>query len=99
MGALSANIFYGWIIAMIGPLGILVLQLGWFANIAFAAALGLVMSPLPRDAWKGRAQRNIAFVALLLLCLNASTWTRMYGDNGSAVIKGSGQAITCGSLR
>jgi hypothetical protein len=85
MGAAKDNVFPGWGILMMGWLGVLVLQFGWFANPVFVAALVLLATSKRRTGWA-------TLVSVLLACLiaDALTWHEMYGDNGSVPIQAFG---------
>lgn len=82
MGPAKQNVFPGWGILMIGWLGVLVFQFGWYANLAFLASIGLLLSSKRRTAWVLTAP-----AALMILTADALTWREMYGDNGSGPIQ------------
>lgn len=85
MGPSSDNIFPGWFILIMGWLGLLVGQLGWFANIAFLASLGILAFSRTRTLWGSALS-----LVLTALAADGLLWHEMYGDNGSAPIQAFG---------
>lgn len=75
------DVWPGFAVLIIGPLGVLVMQFAWFANLLLVPAIiFLVMKRPPRVL-------GIIFSALLvLLALDALTWDRIHGDNAEAMI-------------
>jgi hypothetical protein len=72
----------GWLILCTGWLGVIVLQFGWFANIAFIIAV--VRFLLRRS---GKVGDTAILAVLVPSTLDALLWRQMYGDNGSVPIQ------------
>jgi hypothetical protein len=75
-------------ILLTGWMGILVGQFGWFANVAFVAALIIVAMPM-RSVMGQERNKIWGWIALVLLIAfgaDAALWHEMYGDNGSTRI-------------
>lgn len=77
----------GWMVLIIGWLGVMVLQVGWFANLAFLASLPVLASSR-KFGWLSKALTLV----LILTTIDALFWREMYYDNGSEPIRtfGSG---------
>ncbi|WP_454714543.1 hypothetical protein [Caulobacter segnis] len=75
----------GWVILLVGWLGALVGQFGWFANLGFLASFGLSLGK--RDP---SGLDLTASVLTLAAAIDALFWRRLYGDNGSVPIEAFG---------
>ena len=54
MGQSQSNVFYGWVVLQTGFLGLLVFQLGWFANLVFFLALSNLTFQSGKAVWQKR---------------------------------------------
>lgn len=72
----------GYMILMLGWLGVFIFQFGWFANLLIPPALVLLL--LERSS---RLLPRLIGGGLLVFSLNALFWHEMYYDNGSSPIE------------
>lgn len=81
-GSQSGEVWPGFAVLIIGPLGVLVMQFAWFANVLFVVALVLMLLRQPPSV----TLSLVVAVPLGLLALDALRWDRIEGDNGHAMI-------------
>ena len=74
------DVWPGFAVLIIGPLGVLVMQFAWFANLLLVPALIFLIQKRPP-----RVLGIVFSVLLVLLALNALTWDRIHGDNAEAM--------------
>lgn len=79
---LNDDAYPGYMILMIGWLGVFILQFGWFANVLILPAIVLLL--IKRS---GRRRLHLMGGSLLALSLNALFWSEMHYDNGSRPIE------------
>ena len=90
MGPKADNVFPGWMILLIGLLGPIALQFGWFANPLFLLTVGLMAFTPAAVVWRRKVWRLVAAGLMVLLAIDAATWRVMYGDSAPAPILGFG---------
>ena len=81
MGNGPEDVWPGFAVLIIGPLGVLVAQFAWFANLLLVPSLIFLILKRPP-----RVLGIIFAVLLVLLAVDALTWDRIHGDNGYAMI-------------
>ncbi len=85
MGRHIDDIYRGWSILMIGWMGAFVLQFGWFANLAFLLAVGMLAFSRKRTLWA-----SVLTFPLVAATVDALFWHEIDGDNGPAQIQSFG---------
>lgn len=75
----------GWLVLILGPLGVLTGQFGWFANLGFLASFGLSLGARP-PTWLDLT----AAVLTLAAAVDALFWRKLYYDSGSVPIQAFG---------
>lgn len=95
-GDQPGEVWPGFAVLIVGPLGVLVTQFAWFANPLFVLAVILMLLRQPPSPTLGL----IIAVPLTLLTLDALRWDRIHGDNGHAMILsyGSGYYLWFGVM-
>jgi hypothetical protein len=78
----SKGWYWGWEIALIGWLGPIIVQFGWYANIIMIPSLGYLALSEHKDLKKA-ARRGTFLVAF---GLNSLFWSAFYWDSGSEPI-------------
>ena len=81
MGSGANEVWPGFAVLIVGPLGVLVTQFAWFANLLFVAAVILMFVTRP-----SLTLSLVLAVPLAVLALDALRWDRIHGDNGYAMI-------------
>ena len=85
IGSGADEVWPGFAVLIVGPLGVLVMQFAWFANLVLVPAIIFLVFKRPP-----RALGIVFAVLLVALAIDALRWDRIHGDNGYAMIQSYG---------